>query len=303
MSRLKVTAAFSALALLGGAMGAAAEEAPRGVSATGELAYEYLSLDSGSGSDTESLVFGDIDLSFAPGAISGGIGFDFGLYGVDIADLSEIAFFATISYDTGSGVIRVGAPRGAMKSFSRMPDIGGNHLAAVEFRTLFQGAVDLLSLLSDDQQYGLRYDGQFGGVDVGASYHRFGSDLDADVIDLGASYEMGDYFVAGGAEFISSGDEDAHIVHVEGGLQGDAYEAGLGLTSSSDFLEDAAMAWFTYSALPNTDLTASVITGDDFTAWGLSAEWRFLRHSFIRGGVLDTDSDSTLWSASVGLKF
>jgi len=297
----RVTSILSGLALLAGAGGAFSQETPGGITAKGELSFEYVNIDEGSFDDSDTLAYGDIDLSFAPGTISGGVGFDFGFIGVDGFDASEIGFFATVSYDTGAGVIRVGAPRGAAKSFSRMPDVGGNHVLSFDFRTLFQGAVDYLSLVSDDQQYGLRYDGTLSGANVGVSYHRFGSELD--VVDLGVSYELGDYFVSGSAEFLSSEDEDGHIVHVEGGRQGDAYEVGLGLTATDNFLQDAAMAWFTYSALPNTDLTASVIGGEDFTAWGLSAEWRFLRHSFIRGGVLDSDVDTTSWSAAVGLKF
>lgn len=281
-------------------MGAYAQSLPGGVTFSGELALESLRFD-GDGDDATTLVYGDLDMNFAPGTISGGLGFSLGFLAADTNDFSENAFFGGVSYDTGSGVITVGAPRGSAKSFSRMPDMGGIHLFSLELRPAYQGAVDLFALISDDQHYGLRYDGTFDNVQFGASWHRFESEVD--VVDLGASYETDTWFASGSAEFVSADDEDAHVLHLEGGLQSDAWEAGVGLTAGDDFVGDLAMGWFTYSALPNTDVTATVMTGDDFTAWGLEAEWRFLNHSFLRGGLVDGDNSDTTMAASVGLQF
>jgi hypothetical protein len=163
--------------------------------------------------------------------------------------------------------------------------------------------VDYAALFGDETPLGLRYDGQYGNLRVGASYHNF-NDQDADVIDIALGYQTGMFFVAGGVELVdAAGGGDSDIYHIEAGAETDYYSAGIGFTSTDDFGGDATMAWASYSALPNTDLTVTVFDLEGTTLYGLSGEWRFLSHSFVQLGVADTSDSDAIWDASIGLRF
>jgi hypothetical protein len=149
----------------------------------------------------------------------------------------------------------------------------------------------------------LTYGTEFGKISVGASYHNF-NDQDADVIDIALGYQTGMFFVAGGVELVdAAGGGDSDIYHIEAGAETDYYSAGIGFTSTDDFGGDATMAWASYSALPNTDLTVTVFDLEGTTLYGLSGEWRFLSHSFVQLGVADTSDSDAIWDASIGLRF
>ncbi|MCT8328798.1 hypothetical protein [Albidovulum sediminis] len=277
----------------------AAQSLPEGLDVRGVIELEALS----SGSADQTVVYGDLDVSFGFGAGSMGLGLDLGFLAFDSDNDSEGALFAALTYGTEFGKISVGAPRGALGDFTRMPAVGGVQLLDLELSPYLGDVVDYAALVDSETPLGLRYDGQYGNLRVGASYHNF-NDQDAEVIDLALGYQTGIFFVAGGVELIDTpGGSDSDIYHIEAGAEAEYYSAGIGFTSTDDFGGDATMAWASYSALPNTDLTVTVFDLDGTTLYGLSGEWRFLSHSFVQLGVADTTDSDAIWDASIGLRF
>ncbi|MCV2870019.1 hypothetical protein OEW28_15415 [Defluviimonas sp. WL0002] len=282
-------AAFSPVA-------AQAQSLPDGINLSGEVEIEGLS----SSGDKETLYYGDLDASFDLGA--SGLGFDLGFLGVSDGSDSESAIFAALTYGTQHGKFSVGMPRNALRDFTRMPDIGGVKYLSLATAPFTNGLVEDVILFGDADQLGARYDGDYGNLKVAVSYHDF-DDFDASATDIAASYESGIYFVTGGVEFLNGSGSDANIFHVEAGAQADYYSAGIGFTTSDDVLPDATMAWASYSALPNTDLTVSLMDVDGTTIYGLSGEWRFLNYSRVQLGVADSTDGDAIWDASIGLRF
>ncbi len=276
-----------------------AQSLPEGLDLRGVVELEALS----SGDADQTVAYADLDVSFGFGAGSMGLGLDLGLLAFDTDEDSEGALFAALTYGTEFGKISVGAPRGALGDFSRVPTIGGMQLLDLELSPFVGDVVDFAALIDSETPLGLRYDGQYGNLRVGASYHNFNDD-DAEVIDLALGYQSGIFFVAGGVELIdAAGGGDSDIYHIEVGAEADYYSAGIGFTSADNFGGDATMAWASYSALPNTDLTVTVFDLDGTTLYGLSGEWRFLSHSFVQLGVADITDSETIWDASIGLRF
>ncbi|MCP5376923.1 MAG: hypothetical protein H6904_07590 [Rhodobacteraceae bacterium] len=279
-------------------LAAQAQSLPDWVEVSGRIEYEGLRT---AGPD-ESLLYADLDVSFDFGAGSMGLGLDLGVLAYDANNSSDSAIFAALTYGTPHGKFSIGAPRGALGDYSRMPAVGGISYLDLEMGPFTRGFVDYAALSNDETPLGLRYDGQYGSLAVSASYHNF-NDLDAEIVDLAASYESGIFFVTGGLEFLSDSTDDVTLAHIELGAKGDYYSAGIGFTNIDSSVPDATMAWASYSALPNTDLTLSVFDTSGTTIWGLSGEWRFLNYSFVQLGVADVTGGDTIWDASIGLRF
>lgn len=277
-------------------MTAWAQSLPEGITISGETEVEGLSFDG----DGKTVVYGDLDASFALGG--SGLGIDLGFLGYDAGTSSDSTVFVALTYDTAHGKFSVGMPRGALGDFTRMPDIGGVKYIRLTTAPLTDGLVDYTALMSGENQFGARYDGEYGNLKVGVSYHDF-DDLDGTITDLAASYQSGIFFVTGGVEFLNTSTTDSNIIHLEAGAAADYYSAGIGFTSANDALPDTTMAWASYSALPNTDLTASIMDIDGTTIYGLSGEWRFLNYSRVQLGVADSENGDPVWDASIGLRF
>lgn len=277
-----------------------AQSLPDGVTLKGFIEYEYL--DNGDADD--DAVIGDIDLSIAPGAFSGGLGFDLGLVGAATDGESEIALFGALTYGLGdSGKISVGVPRSALSSHRHMPTMGGVELLDLQVQQIVEGIVEVAYLFGDEAPVGLRYDGSYGQFEVASSYHRF-LDAEADVFDIAGTWRQDTLFVAGGVEVVSADGADSTLFRIEAGAEADLYTAGIGLSNQDGDSSslNAFTAWASYQVLPELEVTATVLDVEDTTLWGLSADYNFWSGAYGQVGYLDNENEG-IWDVSVGWRF
>jgi hypothetical protein len=289
-----------ALAALGVPAMASAQSLPEGVTGKGYIEYEYLTSD---GEDASGII-GDFDISVAPGA--SGFGFDFGLFGLDFEDTSEVALYGALTYTTGNHKFSFGVPRSALKDHTRVPDIGGSRFFSLEAGILTDGLVDVAYLQSDETPIGLRYDGDFGAVKASASYHRFSDEEDVDVFGFGATYTQGMWFASGSVEHFDGESANGTLVHAEGGVETDLYSVGLGLSNGDDsyFDDTAVMLWGSYKVMPQLEVTATVLDVASTTLYGVSADYNFWSGAYAQLGYFDGDNvDDGVWDISLGWKF
>ncbi len=301
MNADQLSKAFAGLVLAVAVPSSVAAQSAPNINVTGEIEVEVLHSD---GSD-ETFLFGDIDLSFGPAAGAGGLGFDLGVLAIDSDGIgSESAIFAAATYRTSYGKFSFGLPRNAASAFSRMPDLGGTKLVALEQDIFTGGIVELFYLLGDDTPVGLRYDGEYGMVKTAVSYHRL-SDSEATVFDVAASFEMGKFFTNGSVEIVKpQGTSSQSAVHAEIGASTDLYEAGIGYTIGSDVIPDAFMAWATYRPVQKLDISATVLDIDGTDAlYGLSGTYAFWNSAYVQAGVADSSGIDAVWDLSLGYKF
>ena len=168
------------------------------------------------------------------------------------------------------------------------------------------GLIDISYLTSDETPFGVRYDGDFGVVNVGASYHHFSGDADADVFGLGATYTRDIWFASASIEHFDANSADGTLFHTEIGAKTDLYEAGIGLSNGNDgyFDDTALMAWASYNVMPQLALNANVLDAGSTTVYGVSADYNFWNGAYAQLGYADSDNgfDGT-WDVSLGWKF
>ena len=279
---------------------ATAQSVPN-VAITGAVELEYLTSDD----FHDTMLFGDVGLSFGPASGATGLGFDLGLLAIDGDSFdTETALFAAATYTTSYGKFSFGVPRNAASAFSRMPDIGGMKLISIEQDAFTGGIVELLYLFGDEAPVGLRYDADYGMLKTAISYHHL-SDVDADIFDLALSYDTGRFFANGSLENVKASETSSQsALHAEIGASADFYEAGLGYTSGSNVVPDAFMAWATYRPMEQLDLTATVfdVDGSD-SLYGLSGKYGFWKGAYVQAGMVDSSSADALWDLSLGYQF
>ncbi|MGB7321420.1 MAG: hypothetical protein WBC95_08395 [Albidovulum sp.] len=280
---------------------ATAQSMPENVTISGDVEIQYLSSDT---NDT-TLLFGDVDLSFAPVSGGTGLGFDAGLLAYDDSDtfgVSEAALFAAVTYTTSYGKFSFGIPRSAASDFVRMPDVGGNRLIGLEQRVISGSVTEFLYLLGDETPVGLRYDGDYGALKTALSYHRID---DVNVYDLALSYEAGAFFATGSVERVTGLGSNATLVHAEIGASTDFYEAGLGYTDDGDvFIDSAFMAWASIRPMDQLGLTATILdVKNSDTVYGLSGKYGFWNGAYAQLGVIDSSGFDPIWDVALGYHF
>ncbi|MDD8023164.1 MAG: hypothetical protein PHX82_08665 [Paracoccaceae bacterium] len=294
------TPLFIALTALGLPAATSAQSLPEGVTAKGFIEYEYLSA---AGNDA-SLLFGDFDISVAPGA--SGLGVDFGAVGLDVEATSEIALFGALTYTTGHHKFSVGVPRSALKDHTGFPDIGGSRMLSLEAGMVTEGLLDIAYLTSDETPIGLRYDGDFGALQASASYHRVTGDEDVDILGFGATYSRDTLFASGSLEHFDGHAASGTLLHAEFGARTDRYEAGLGISNGDNgYFDDTVLfAWGSYKVIPALMVTASLMDLDSSTIYGVSADYTVWDHAYAQLGYVNGDTfGDAIWDISVGWKF
>ncbi len=270
-----------------------------GVSVTGTFELEYNDIES-SGSDT--LGYGEVDISFGqPGGGFGGfVGFD--AYTLD-SD-SETAFYGALSYSGGFGTFQIGVPRNAMDDYIGTPEVGGSKLIDLQLSLVTGSVLPVVYLGQDiDTPAGFRYDGAFGAVKVGFSYH---SVDDTDLMTAGMNYELGQVVLRTGIEHAedSSAGATNYFLGAEGTFG--AVKAGV-LFSDVSILANAESAKFyaVYSPFDGLDLTGTYLTVDQGTntdLFGVAGRYTFQQGVFVEAGALAGNSNDA-YNLSLGVKF
>ena len=298
--QIRAMAAVLAAAL---PMAAQAEVRFGGSALTGYVELEHLF------SDDDSQTFFNADLGYST-TFGAQLGFDVGLRMLAAEDDTFHALYGAVSYATPFGKFSAGVPRPVIADMVRFPPIGGIRTLDLELGVLTGSIAELIYLTEDTVPLGLRYDGRFGDVAVGASFHHFDDVQDADVWDLVLRYEIGNFAVFGAAEHvnISAGPtETEYTIGVEGKFDINAGHLRAGLAWYERDLfgggVDGLRAHATYMPTDRIDLTGSLLTieGDQF--YGIDMRYRFYEGAYAGLGVADGDFFDPLYNFSLGWQF
>jgi len=296
---------FTAIAalMLSTASPALALDFGNGFYATGDIELEYMD---GSGFDGETIGYGSFDIGYEQAG--GGFGAFVGVDAYTFDSNSESAFYGALTYSGSFGKFQVGAPRPALDDYIETPDLGGSVLYDLELSILSGSYLPIIYLGSSsiDTPVGLRYDGSFGAAKVGVSYHNV---EEADIVDLGLSYQLGKVELRGGLEHINAGstNETSYFIGAEGEIgpvvAGVLY-GNIGFAGNAE----ATQVYATYSPLEALDLTACYLalssSGPTQDIYGLAANYTIYQGIYVEAGYLDAGGSSdAIYNASLGLKF
>jgi hypothetical protein len=305
MTRLRRLVCGSLAALA--AAPAAAQSLPAGYYLEGELSFDNLRVDG----DSENLGYADVTFGGSFGAGSP-FGFMLGVDAISFDSVDEVAFYGALTWSVGPGVVSVGVPRFVVDDYITAPNPGGTEFTdvALAFLPLNGSLARNLYLLDDDVEvYGLRYDGSYGALEVGASAHRIDATGDDGMVyNIGGTYELGFVDVMGAVEVISIDSSTRGNTYLGISYEEAQFGAGALYTNVQTLGNvDAMQLWGSYEVLPDLTATANYQTllGEDFDIIGLDVEYSPGGQFFVRGGAVTGDllGNDDLYSVGLGYRF
>ena len=228
--------------------------------------------------DNDETAF-NADLGFSSKPFAAGFGVDAAIRYLAIEDTRLDASYAALTYSTSFGKFSAGVPRPAIADMIRFPAIGGNRTLDLVL-PITERTAEFAYLLGEvDAPLGLRYDGRYGNLSVGLSWHHFDeAGTDADVYDLVLRYDVGSLGVYAAVEHLDvSGLESGsdHFLGVEGDFSGGSapIRAGLALFDRETFVfsgeVQGARGYVTYMPTDRIDVTGSFVTAEGNQIYGL----------------------------------
>ncbi len=196
-------------ALLMSGNNASAQSIPfEGVYFNGFVDYEYAMF---FGTSSE-ILSAELNMGFAPRNFgsSMAVGFDMGIDVLDFSVIpsviSTVVLYPSLVIDSTYGRFSIGLPRSVIDSYISRPSFANssadNFILNVTRRS-FMLASNLLSP-NFHTEYGIRYDGQIGNTEFGASYHKtIDSGTDIHVYGLAERHKIGMTQLFGGIEFVN----------------------------------------------------------------------------------------------------
>lgn len=283
------------------ALPAVALDLGNGWTADGEFELEYYDSSVAPG---EFLGYGTADIGFnqTGGGFGGFVGFD--AFSVD--GTQEIAGYAALSFSGDFGRIQLGVPRSVVSDYVDAPVLGGFRIYDLTFLRISDSFLTSAYLIEDtDTPVGLRYDGSFGDLKLGSSYHKV---EDADILAIAANYQLGATKLSGAIEYLRDGGFDGTSYHLGAESAFGPVTAGLQYSNAED-VSDASLLqlYATYSPMDRLDLTGAIWNGDSAsgnqTLYGISAEYGVTEDAYIQAGIADGEDISTAYNLSLGIKF
>lgn len=260
-------------------------------------------------SDDDNQTFLNADLGYST-TFGSPLGFDLALRLVATEDDTFHAIYGAVSYATPFGKVSAGVPRPVIADMVRFPPIGGIRAFELDLGALTGSIAETIYLVEDTVPLGLRYDGRFGGLSLGASVHHFDDSSDADVANLVLRYELGEVAVFGAAEHvnISAGPtETEYTIGLEGTFDVSAARVRAGLAWFERDLfgggGDGLRAHATYMPTDRIDLTGSLVAFEGDQVYGIDMRYRFLQGAYAGLGVADSDFFDPVYNVSLGWQF
>lgn len=278
---------------------AAAAQDFNGFETRGQAELEYLR----EGDSAQTTLNGDFAIDYRS---AGSFGFDFALDGN--ADLEnggfDKALFAAGVLDLGFGELALGAPESTADRIIDRPSAAGMFGIDRTLQTSASSSLHNISKNNDAQSYGVRFEGESGGMRYGTSIHRFVGEGNT-LLQFAGEYTTGATEIEGMAETDIDNGDFATLVGVtqnNGQFSVGAYlgrqnieGVGTSVQVAGDYaLNDALKVGASY-----THTTAAA--GDNFL--GVKAEYGFANGGYLQGGIGDSSSSKLLLDASVGFKF
>jgi hypothetical protein len=288
----------------------AAFDLGNGFSLTGEVELEYLT------SDGDDVTLGWIDVTLGWRSQGGGaIGFgaDLTIDSLQQLDTGEdvTAYWGGLVITTGAGDFTIGMPRPVLDVLFDTPKLGGNSFIDFQFEQFAGPLASVLITVQEVDAYGVSFVGASGDLKYGISYNDL-EDLDAEVIQVAANYQLGATLIQGGAEVITSGSDDITALVLGATHDFDRFSIGAAVTdvssSAGGFDGQSIKVFGEYEVTDALTLGAQIQNFEqpvNGTLYGLSGEYTFGPGGYARLGVLDSDqsNDEAIFDAAVGFRF
>ncbi|MDP2062555.1 MAG: hypothetical protein Q8J98_05550 [Phaeovulum sp.] len=281
------TMAVAALAVLAGSGAAFSQGVGSSpVYANGMIQYEYL----GQGGDWVDFGYGDLALGLRGNLGNKTVGLELGVVAIGSSEgsFSRSALFPTVWVETSFGKFSAGVPRSAMASRIKVPTIAGTYYFT-DFYQLAFNFTDMALLQGGVDSYGVRYDGAFGGFDVGLSAHHLssGSGSGTSITGfVGRDYGALDFAV--GFEHLQ-GDSSSETTYTATlGYDVGLYGARLTLGDSFMMADSAYSLEAFYRPLDWLKVKASYGNYAGSSIYGVNAEASFLKNGYVGVGYFDS---------------
>lgn len=257
---------------------ASGQSIPSGMYIDGDVRYEYYRSNDG---NSLSMFLVDTTIGIEPGAV-GSVPIGAEIYlsylynDTTPADADQLTFGGVVYYDSSYGRFSLGTPHSVIGDYVDTPSLGG-FLDNSFLGIFYSGYTDLVIKIEDVSNYGVRYDGSFGDLSIGASYHMF-PDSNFSSFTIAARYDLGNVDVALGYEDFSEG----AIFYASAAVTYSALDATLTLSSpTSEGLLIYGLD-LSYAVLPNLDLGLTYVSFDGTDNFSmLSAEYAFYQNAYV----------------------
>lgn len=288
-----------------------------GVFAEGYLEGSYV--DDGSADDT---FFGiDVDMGFRPysSGIGGPVGGSFGVeyFSNDSADIE--AFYGSLDIRIGPGTLSLGSPRSVYdRGYATEHQIGLSTYTDTVLGPFTSSTYRSIYYLSDGKtRGGLRWDGEYGDTQIGASYNQYelsGADIDSTALavrhNYGAFGQFDQISAFAAVELVDGAPSTDTNFLLGTEVDFGQWNAGLSY-NRTEAIVDAntveAFANYTFDSGLQIDASLASIdsTGGDAMFYGLAARYEFSKGLFFDASYVGSDQsgNSDLVDLSVGFNF
>ena len=281
---------------------------------SGVLSFEHI----GGSNLSEDYVFGEGDVNFRwPTATNLRFGLDLGLESFflfeDHSNYGITAYYAAGVFEGQFGKASIGMPRGVMGDYFYSPALGGSELFDLEIEFLGTDLFRYLKLIADetdDDIFGVRYDGKIGKIEVATSFSKI-SDYASSIGEIVARYDAGQWSVTLGSTLFTQQGFSASSSSLE--VQGQAGKLSGGMvfnTSDDELWGPASLRAFASYDLNdaikiNTQMMHYQLDGrSDSDIYSFDMSYKHKTGAFVNAGVIASETwNDTVYDVSVGYKF
>lgn len=273
---------------------ATAQSMPAGFYIEGNAEYSNLS------ASDDSLNTSVVDLTFGyDGAQAGSapFGVELNVFYIDFdGDGPDPSLSGIVYYDSSFGRFSVGMPATALDGYINAPVIGRSAaLGFGEIGALSGSYIGLIARFDDINLYGVRFDGSFGDVKYGLSYHTLEDSDGFYAITGGAQYQFNANIVAAaGFEHVNDAGGNTETGYF-GTVTADYGQFGGSILVSQPFIVDDTVFEIEANYRPIDDVEiylgyATASAGVDFEISYIGAEYTFLDYGYVGASYMDLGS-------------
>lgn len=273
---------------------ATAQSMPVGFYIEGNAEYGYLlNADDSASISTVDLTFG-YDGSQAGSAPFGA---ELNVYYVDIdGDGPDPSLSGILYYDTSYGRFSIGMPGAALDDYIDAPVIGRTKVFDFgEIGLIGNSYINLISILEESNIYGVRFDGTYGDVKYGLSYHVPEDFDDVYVITGAMQYQFNANIIASAGFETFGGDAGGGVGETGyyGLIEADYGQFGgkLLVSNPAVFDETAIEIEASYRPMDDVEIYVGYVTvtgGANLDIAYIGAEYTFLDYGYVGASYIDT---------------
>ncbi len=224
------------------------------------------------------------------------------------------AKYAAAVLETRYGKLSIGMPRGVLDQYFAAPSFGGTELLGLEFSSVSLGT-DLFRLLSMEADlaganiYGIRYDGAFGKIGIGASINRITA-FDYNISQFVARYDGGNWTASLGTTVTDSTGFLVNATNLEVQGRRGKFSGGVLLSkANTDYVDTAVQAFASYDMTDQVKFTLQGLrvqydAANSQDYWSVDMHYTHPSGALVQAGLVKADTfNSNIVGLSVGYKF